>query len=924
MKLPVIPHDEKKRLQELRSYGVLDTVPELAFDQITSLAASLCGTKVALVSLVDEDREWFKSCYGTKLNDIPRIQSFCAYVILQDDIFIVPDTLQDPRFKDHPLVTGLPHIRFYTGVPLITPTGAHLGALCVGDIVPKELSSSQKDGLRGLARLVVDLLELRKKTHQVESFQRIIDQTSDALMGLAPPDWKFTFANPSTLKFFGATAEEFFNLGPWDVSPDRQPDGELSAIKAQRMISEAMDKGAHFFEWCHKKLDGTVIPCTVLLSRIDQENQPFLLACVRDVTKEKALERQLMEAQSISKVGSWHFDVLMNEVTWSPETYKIYEIEPGQDKDKLYFKFREKVHPDDLSRLDQYVNRAINNGEGYTFDHRAVLDGGARIKYIQSIAKVTKDDSGKVTAISGSTRDRTADVETEEKFRRLLEENQFVLNSLEIGVWKADMIQGRQIWDKNVYQLFEVDPDKFSHTYADWLNFLTPESRNFVEGEWGKIVEGADRFSHNLEIITPNGKRKHIGTQGMVIRDINGKPIMLYGINWDRTKEVELEKNLEFERAKSLHSAKLASIGQLAAGVGHEINNPLAVISGQIAMAEQQIINGAPMNVIIDKLHKMERSAERITNIVNGLRTFARSDSAEITDFSPQQLVKDSIDLVREIYQHEGVTITLTLESIPPYMRGNMGRLQQVLVNLLSNAKDATMGKPNRLISVRVDSIKDNLRIIVKDNGQGIPENIREKIFDPFFTTKDVSHGTGIGLSLVNTIIKEHNGKIELRSEVGKGTEFEVQVPLGDVSRPMPSAPARARQQTPKLKCRILVVDDEPELREVLKEALEISCEKVFSATTVDEAMKLIKAHNINTVLSDIKMPLMDGFDLLARIRKDPELKNVHFYFITGGIEMSPEEKVIVARDTQGVFYKPVKFSEITQTLRGHYPLIES
>jgi PAS domain S-box-containing protein len=923
MKLPEIPANEKQRQKDLDSYNILDTPREPTFDQITSLAAALCGTKFALVTLVDADRQWFKACYGIDVNETPRSISFCAHAIQGDDIYIVRDTLRDTCFHDSPLVTGPPHIRFYAGAPLITPEGTRLGTLCVLDPEPKDLTDQQKRILESLARHVMDLFELKKKTVEVESFARIINQTTDAMTAVAPPSWKFNFANAAALRLFGANSlEEFYQLGPWDVSPELQPDGEPSVAKAQRMIKQALETGTAYFEWCHKRLDGTIFPSMIQLSRIEQGDQTWCLASVRDVTNEKALERQLIEAQSIARIGSWTHDLYTNEVSWSSEIFKLIEIDETPSSKTQFHFYRDRIHPDDLPKLDHLMNRAKNYGEDFVFDHRLIFEGGDRIKYVQGIAKTVRDKNGTVVSLSGTLRDRTADVEKEEKYRRLLEENQFVLDTLGIGVWKSDMESGAQMWDKNVYQLWEVDPSTFSGDYSGFAKYLTEDAKKRVEEDWDKIIHGLDRFSNTYEIITPKGKRKFIGTQGIVIRNSQGKPTFLFGVNWDRSKEVEMEKLLQLEKAKSLHSAKLASIGQLAAGVGHEINNPLAVISGHIAMAEQILINGGDPLIVLDKLHKMENSVIRITNIVKGLRTFARSDNDEVSEFDPFELVRESVDIVSEIYQREGVVVSLRKESLPVKMIGNRGRLQQVLVNLLSNARDATVGQPLRRIDVIVTSDDGQLKIIVKDNGYGVPEDIREKIFDPFFTTKDVSHGTGIGLSLVSTIIKEHNGKVDLRSEEGKGSEFEVTLPVNFAETQNSPAPVKKKTAIEKFDCRVLVLDDEPELREVLKEILELSCVEVYSASTVPEAMKLLKERRIDAIISDIKMPSYDGFEFLAQIKKDPKLIQTRFFFLTGGIEMTPQEKTIVQRDTDGVFYKPIKVNDIVQTLKQYFKVI--
>lgn len=157
-----IPANEEKRLEVLRQYRVLDTAAEQVFDEITRLAAECCQTPISLLSFIDENRQWFKSNVGLPLTETSRDVAFCAHAILQGDLFEVTDAQVDERFADNPLVTGEPYVRYYAGMPLMTPDGYPLGTLCVVDRVPRELTQEQKDKLRALAQSAVMLLEVRR------------------------------------------------------------------------------------------------------------------------------------------------------------------------------------------------------------------------------------------------------------------------------------------------------------------------------------------------------------------------------------------------------------------------------------------------------------------------------------------------------------------------------------------------------------------------------------------------------------------------------------------------------------------------------------------------------------------------------------------------------------------------------------------
>lgn len=178
MQTPEFPPNEAQRLISLRSYDILDTEQEDVFDELAELAANICGAPIALVSLIDQSRQWFKSHIGLAKTETARSVAFCAHAILQPGLFQVPDTLRDKRFADNPLVTGAPNIRFYAGAPLFTHDGYGLGTLCVIDQVPRELTEQQERALMVLRTHVLKLLELRRKTKELVEINRELDAFS--------------------------------------------------------------------------------------------------------------------------------------------------------------------------------------------------------------------------------------------------------------------------------------------------------------------------------------------------------------------------------------------------------------------------------------------------------------------------------------------------------------------------------------------------------------------------------------------------------------------------------------------------------------------------------------------------------------------------------------------------------------------------
>lgn len=176
------PSNELERLRSLASYGILDSGPEAAYDDIVHLASHICESPIAAVSLVDSERQWFKSISGFELDETPRELSFCAHAILTPDLLIVPDTTSDERFADNPFVTGYPGIRFYAGAPLVTPGGETLGTVCVIDQVERTLSEEQEASLRALSRQVMALLELRKLVEMQDQHRNALEEMQKRLI----------------------------------------------------------------------------------------------------------------------------------------------------------------------------------------------------------------------------------------------------------------------------------------------------------------------------------------------------------------------------------------------------------------------------------------------------------------------------------------------------------------------------------------------------------------------------------------------------------------------------------------------------------------------------------------------------------------------------------------------------------------------
>ena len=375
-----------------------------------------------------------------------------------------------------------------------------------------------------------------------------------------------------------------------------------------------------------------------------------------------------------------------------------------------------------------------------------------------------------------------------------------------------------------------------------------------------------------------------------------------------------LEAIVRERTERLLQSEKIATMGSLLAGVAHELNNPLSVVLGQTHLLRESAREPA----IAAGVEKIMIGPDRCVRIVRNFLALARQQPPERSQVGLNGLVEDSVELLAYELRNDNVQMVLSLADDLPILWADSHQLQQVLVNMVTNAHHAVRQRPadGRMISIttRSDSAHQRVHIEIADTGAGIAAEIRGRIFEPFYTTKPVGEGTGLGLSLCRGIIETHGGAITVESNPERGTTFAITLPV--TARPSsvdtPSAPETPAPVETKT---ILVVDDERDLAEILVEALGREGHRVAMADNGADALRRLAQHKYDLVVSDTKMPVMDGVHFFNEIeRRFPGLRK-RIIFVTGDV-LDAEKRRFLESSGAPFLTKPLDLGEVRRMVR--------
>jgi signal transduction histidine kinase len=379
-----------------------------------------------------------------------------------------------------------------------------------------------------------------------------------------------------------------------------------------------------------------------------------------------------------------------------------------------------------------------------------------------------------------------------------------------------------------------------------------------------------------------------------------------------RRRNQDLEAQVRERTQQLIDADRLTTMGNLLAGVAHELNNPLSVVAGHVAMFLESAADG-PTRA---RAEKIAVASDRCVRIVKSFLAMARRRPPERGSVSVNQVIRDVIDLLGYELQVSDVDVDLQLAADVPLVWADEDQLHQVIVNLVANAHQAMCiaPPPRRLrIATRFDAGGQRVAIEIADTGPGIPSEIQARIFDPFFTTKAEGQGTGLGLAVTRGIVDGHRGSIRVTSRDGEGASFLIELPVG---APSPAAAAAAVEPEPTIRGRsILVVDDEPGVASILAEALATEEHFVETAENGKVALEKLAAHTYDLVICDSGMPALNGPDLYREVeRRDPHLAG-RFIFVVGDI-LNPRTQEFLERVRAPQIIKPFTIESVKHIVR--------
>jgi two-component system sensor histidine kinase/response regulator len=941
VKIAPLPPNESQRLDALHRYGVLGSAPEAAFDELTRLAAQICGTPVSLITLLDDSRQWFKSRFGFGATETPRDFSFCGHTILQHDIMVVEDASRDDRFADNPLVSGDAAIRFYAGVPLVTPEGFALGTLCVLDRAPRQLAPEQVEALRTLARQVMTQLELRRhldemarnvERHQAtEQRLRISEAFYQTLVETLPQNilrkdlqGRFTFANRRFCQAIGKRLEEIlgktdFDLFPAELAAKYHRDDLRVTTTLENLDTVEAHQGPH-----GEKLFVHVIKSPLY----DAAGKVIgIQGIFWDVTQRKRIEEELAYERDLLRALLDHIpdriyfkDVYCRFMRCSKSMARRLGLaDPREVVGKTDFDFHS---PEQAQEFFNDEQRILLTGEPLInkLEKQHDTEGNEIWASVTKVPIYTQ--GGTIAGLVGLSRDITQLKQTERALRQAEEKYRAIYENSVEGIFQTTRDGHFLSANPSLARMYGYNsPEEVVAALTDIEHqlYVDPERRT----EFSRLMrERGEVSGFESQIYRKDKSVIWISESARTVKDPAGGILYYEGIVEDISARKQAELERERAREAALESARTKA--QFLANMSHEIRTPMNAITGMTGLLADTRLTKEQREYV----ETIGNSTETLLSVINDILDFskieARKLTLEVIDFDLQDAVESSVELLAERAHKKNIELSCWIEpGVPNRLRGDPVRFRQILTNLVSNAvKFTEKGE----VLVRVSRLEEDAhrlvaRFEVKDTGIGIAPEALSRIFQEFTqvdgTTTRKYGGTGLGLTISKQLVSLLQGEIGVDSKPGEGSTFWIQLPFE--KQPEAESPPLPAPSESLAGLRVLVVDDTVTTRQILHQHLHDWSIADDHAVSTAEALTMIqdaaKAGNPYLLLIiDLDMPETDGLALAQTIKNDPQLATSRIIMLTTLLNRL-NTTTMKATGISACLVKPIRQSRLLECL---------
>jgi two-component system cell cycle sensor histidine kinase/response regulator CckA len=908
------------RLAALRQTALLDTPPEEGFDRLTRMAARLLGAPISLISLVTDERQFFKSTTGlpepwATRRTAPLSFSFCSTVAGTGEPLVVEDARRHPLLRHSQALRELGWIA-YAGVPLVAREGHVLGSFCVVDRTPRLWSERDIALLQDLAASVITEIELRREIAQRlqaevghrNSEEELYSTFEHAGIGMAliSLDGRWVRVNRALADLLGTPADDLVGFPqearthPDDVAADQEAVRLLLAGECRTYTMEKRYLGSSGEEFW------ALVTVSLVTGPNDQPSH--LIAAVQDIRDRKQAEAdlrgraedyRLVLRGSGAAVRSWH--LASDRLTWDqsvapPLDYEWDDVEATPDW------WYTRIHTQDRERVVQSLDAATSGGASTWSELYRFRRADGSYTKVTDRASIIRDAAGRPERVVAALADVSQSVRSQH-----LDE---VLDALPYGVWLLDQegnivssnAASGAIWGaipETVDQLSDrqvVDPEQPAEPLPVGIR---------------RTLRGGGPSTQEVVIAMPQGGAKtiRVTTLPLVVREgeLAGAVVLTEDVTEQKALAAAEQQRIEQEQ----QSYRLEAVGRLAGGIAHDFNNLLTGILSYSDLILQELRPNDPVRSDVEQIRD---AGHRAAGLTRQLLAFSRRQLLRPQVVSLNLSITELEPMLQRLLGAE-VSLETALDPDLGNILIDPSQVEQALVNLVLNARDAMpTGGQLRLRTLNVElEGSPYVRLQVSDTGLGMDPATKARIFEPFFTTKQGGGGRGLGLSTVHGIVEQSGGRIAVQSTPAEGTTFTLDFPqyLGPEAA-IGTAPQRVSGVGTET---LLLVEDEAAVRASVRRLLEWHGYTVLEARNGAEALRIYETREseIDLVLTDVLMPEMGGQELVERLReRRPDLRVV---FMSGYAERAPTASGWIPPGT-GYLEKPFAVETLMRRVR--------